>query len=265
MKKTETSWGGAAAWYDELLSGDDTYQSQVILPNLLRLVTAEGKRVADIACGQGYFANAFAAAGAVEVFGADISPELIALARKNAASTLSAELAKKVRFEVAPADKIPVAKSGAYDVATIVLALQNIKDLTGTVREAARILTRGGRLVLVLNHPCFRIPKASAWGYDEAKQLQFRRVDHYGLPFTAEIDMNPGTSSGVGPAKKVKTLSLHRPLQDYFKALSAAGLITVGLEEWISHKKSESGPRAKAEDQARKEFPLFLTIVAQKN
>jgi hypothetical protein len=36
------------------------------------------------------------------------------------------------------------------------------------------------------------------------------------------------------------------------------------MEEWESHKKSQPGPRAKAEDQARKEIPLFLYLEAVK-
>jgi len=42
------------------------------------------------------------------------------------------------------------------------------------------------------------------------------------------------------------------------KALHKAGFTLKILEEWNSHKKSEPGPRAKAEDRARKEIPLFL-------
>ena len=54
------------------------------------------------------------------------------------------------------------------------------------------------------------------------------------------------------------------PLQVYFKALKRAGFAVTGLEEWISNKKSEAGPRAKAEDKARKEIPLFMMIEATK-
>jgi hypothetical protein len=35
------------------------------------------------------------------------------------------------------------------------------------------------------------------------------------------------------------------------------------MEEWCSDKKSE-GAAARMEDRARKEFPLFLTILASK-
>ena len=46
--------------------------------------------------------------------------------------------------------------------------------------------------------------------------------------------------------------------------LGKHGFALAGLEEWISHRVSERGPRAGAEDRARKEFPLFLMLKAQK-
>ena len=72
------------------------------------------------------------------------------------------------------------------------------------------------------------------------------------------MDMHPGISGSA------KTLSFHRPLQYYFKALAKAGFAVDRLEEWISHKASDSGPRAKAENVARKEIPLFLYLSAKK-
>jgi DNA-binding LacI/PurR family transcriptional regulator len=67
-----------------------------------------------------------------------------------------------------------------------------------------------------------------------------------------------------GIAPREVTTTFHRPLQAYFKALAAAGLPVTDLEEWISHKKSDSGPRASAENIARNEIPMFLCIVATK-
>jgi ubiquinone/menaquinone biosynthesis C-methylase UbiE len=262
--KKDTSWQNVAGWYDDLLAGDDTYQTQVILPNVLRLVAPHGKTVLDIACGQGFFSKAFADAGAKMVVGVDLSHDLIQKAKANNP--------KAVLFGVSPADKIfvrecvgeavtNVTADNSFDVATIVLALQNIKEMTGTIKEASRVLRQGGTFVIVLNHPCFRIPRASSWGFDEKKDVQFRRIDGYGRPFTFEIDMTPGEQK---KGNKQHTVSFHHPLQDYFKALAAAGFVVSGLEEWISHKKSEPGPRAKAEDLARVEFPMFMAIVARK-
>jgi ubiquinone/menaquinone biosynthesis C-methylase UbiE len=251
-KDKKTSWGSVASWYDEMLGGKDTYQLKVVLPNLLRILPPAGKRIVDIACGQGFFSKMYADAGAT-VLGVDIAPELIAYAKKYESKNLS--------FAVAPAEALAPAPSNSFDGALIVLALQNIKDMPQALKEASRTLVKGGTLVVVLNHPCFRILKASAWGYDESAGVQYRRIDKYGMPFSIKVDMTPGKKA---EREKIHTMSFHRPLQDYFKALSGAGFSVTGLEEWISHKQSERGPRAKAEDTARKEFPMFLTIVAKK-
>jgi hypothetical protein len=71
--------------------------------------------------------------------------------------------------------------------------------------------------------------------------------------------MDPGKTAG-----KRKTISFHRPLQVYVKALAKNGFAVTGLEEWISNRQSQPGPRQAAEDTSRKEFPLFLMIKAQK-
>lgn len=48
------------------------------------------------------------------------------------------------------------------------------------------------------------------------------------------------------------------------KAGFDAGLRLRGFEEWHSHKQSQPGPRARAENRARNEFPLFLGMLWEK-
>ena len=248
--KKGTSWNRVAAWYGRLLEGEGTYQKDLILPNLLRLMALRrGEVVLDVACGPGFFSRELAAAGA-DVIGADASQKLIELAR--------AEKVPGAKFYVAKADRLPFVKDGTADKAIIVLALQNIENAPAVLHECARALRPGGSLFLVLNHPAFRIPRASGWGWDDAGKIQYRRVDRYLSEMRTEIDMHPGT-----PGHEV-TLSFHRPLQYYFKALGKAGFAVEALEEWNSNRKSGPGPRAKAEDAARKEIPLFLCLVARK-
>lgn len=250
-KKQDTSWGEVAEWYHKLLADNpDSYQQKVILPNLLRLMEIKrGEQIADIACGEGFFARALHAAGA-KVAAADISPELIEIAQKNSP--------KEIDFFVSPAGNLMKIKNASVDKAAIVLAVQNIADVGGVLKESSRILKNGGKLYLVLNHPAFRIPQNSSWGFDEEKRVQYRRVDGYLHEKKMEIEMRPGSD------KNIKTVSFHRPLQYYFKQLHGAGFAVTRLEEWISHRKSESGPRAKVEDFARKEIPLFLCLEAIK-
>lgn len=248
MDRNKTSWGHVASWYDSYLKEEGTYQKELILPNLLRLMDLKkDDTVLDVGCGQGFFSREFANAGAT-VAGADVSKELIDIARR-----LSPPY---IRFEVAPANKLEFVQTGTFDKAAIVLALQNIEDVRGALSECRRALKPDGSLYLVLNHPAFRVPKASEWGWDEKTGAQYRRVERYLSESAVKIQMHPGDRP------QDNTLSFHRPLQVYFKQLAKAGFCVVRLEEWNSNRKSGPGPRAEAENKARSEIPLFLFIQA---
>jgi ubiquinone/menaquinone biosynthesis C-methylase UbiE len=249
-KKKETSWGHVANWYHEHISeSGDTYHEKVIKPNLLRVVgDVKGKHVLDLACGEGFFSRALLDAGA-RVTGVDIAPELIAIAKKLGPAGIT--------YLAAPASRIPLPDS-SFDAAICVLALQNIKDLSGTMAQVSHLLKKNGAFIVILNHPSFRILRYSQWGFDADTSVQFRRIDRYLSESSYAVRMHPGSKPDV------TTLSYHRPLQLYMKELSKHGFVLTGLEEWISHRVSEKGPRAAAEDRARKEFPLFLMLNARR-
>ena len=244
--KKDTSWGNVADWYFKHLATDDSYHKQVILPNLTRVMNiAAGEKVLDLACGTGFFSEVFHSLGA-EVIAADISPELIKIAKEHAS--------KDITFLVTPAHKLPDIQTGSVHKISITLALQNIHEVKEVFAEAKRVLKKEGKMYIVMNHPAFRIPGGSAWGFDEVTKKQYRRIDQYLSEKKIEIAMHPGSD----PSEK--TVSFHRSLQYYFKLLGSAGFGVTRLEEWISHKNSEIGPRQKEEDRMRKEIPLFLLL-----
>lgn len=242
-----TSWGKVANWYNKLLESEEgTYQKTLILPNLLRLLEIKkGETILDLACGQGFFARAFEKEGA-KVIGVDISNELIVIAKKHSSQS--------IEYHVASAENLNFVKNKSANKITLILALQNIENIHEVLRECSRVLKQDGRLFIVLNHPSFRIPKQSSWGWDEKQKIQYRRIDSYLSESKAKIQMHPGDNP-----KKI-TWSFHRPLQFYFKLLNKYGFCVSRLEEWNSNKISERGPRSQAEDKARKEIPMFLFI-----
>ena len=252
-KGSKTSWGNVASWYDDLLKGEKTYQKDVILLNLLKIMDIKKEeKILDIACGQGFFTNEFAKLG-VEVYGADISKELIDLANRNSPGS--------IKYFVSSAHKIGFAENNTFDKVTIILASQNMENFISVLKECSRILKPTGRLFLVLNHPAFRVPQKSDWGFDEGRNVQYRKVEHYMSEIMTKIDMNPGEKD---LRKKEYTVSFHRPLQSYFRDFNSSGFCVEKLEEWVSNKKSQLGLRQKAEDKARKEIPLFMCIEAIK-
>jgi len=253
-KKDKTSWGKVAGWYSDLLEKEEgTYQKDLILPNLVRLMDIKkGEMVLDLACGQGFFSRELFKLGA-KVTGADISKELIGLAGK-----IDKEEDIKIEYKVSPADDLGFMKEKSMDKIVIVLAIQNIENVSGVFKECQRVLKPGGKLFLVLNHPAFRIPKQSSWQWDEKTNDQYRRIDQYLSESKIDIQMHPGDKP------EEKTISFHRPLQYYFKLLGKNGFAVDRLEEWNSNKKSQPGPRAKAEDKIRKEIPIFMFLEAIK-
>ena len=243
MKK-DTSWGEVAEWYNDVINDKDSYQQQVILPNLIRAMALRKEdEVLDLACGTGFFSGAIAPYA--RVVGADIGKELIEVAKKHH---------PKIKFEVTPAHDLSIFNDKQFNKVLIVLAIQNIEEVKQMLWEVKRVLQPGGRVYIVMNHPAFRIPKRSSWGWDEKTNAQYRRLDGYLHESKEMIEMHPGSK------RTEATVSFHRPLQYYTKLFNATGFAISRLEEWISHKKSEAGPRQKEEDRIRSEIPLFLFL-----
>ena len=246
----DTSWEKSAAWYDRLIGekGSDLYQ-QVVIPRSLDLLQPQpNETILDLGCGQGVFSRALAARGA-RVTGIDAAPSLITKARSYASP-------RPVRFLVRDAANLD--GIGPFDAASAILCIQNIEHLPTVTSAVAAALHPGGRLLWTLNHPAFRIPRQSAWGFDEERKIQYRRVDAYSQPLRIPIVMHPGQAASE------HTISFHRSLQELLACGFAAGLRLAGLEEWHSHKQSQPGPRARAENRARHEFPLFLALLWEK-
>lgn len=251
----KSSWNAVASWYTDHLASGGTYQDSIIFPGAFRLLNPNSHgRYLDIACGEGSFLRTVRSKiHEAELIGIDAAPELITYAKgksqKDAHTT----------FAVADAQNFAsVAPVGSIDGATCLMAIQNIERIDRVFADAARVLALRGTLVIVMNHPCFRAPQQSGWGWDETRKLQYRRMDRYATTYAQPIVAHPGS------APSMKTISYHRPLSTYVSALIKAGFVIDALEEWTSDKISDSGPRAKAENVARDEFPLFLAIRAKK-
>jgi ubiquinone/menaquinone biosynthesis C-methylase UbiE len=253
MSQENSRWNQSAGWYDDMLASKDSYQRTVILPNLLRILKITTQDVIlDVGCGTGFFTFEIIKTGA-KVIGIDIAEKMIVLAEKRKLK-LPMEERKSVRFYVACSEKMKGIRDGSVSKAILILSLQNMKDVSGTMAECKRVLKRDGEIFIVMNHPSFRVPGNSSWGWDEKPKKQFRRVDAYMSEYAKQIEMHPGERQGE------YTLSYHRPLQWYMKIFAKGGFCVTHLEEWISPKKSQSGPRADAEDISRKEIPLFLFL-----
>ena len=243
--KRSTSWEKVSDWYDDIVGKEGHYyHREVIFPKLLPLLK-KSKRVLDCACGQGILQKQLPKG--VDYVGVDLSKDLIAKAKKGSDAP----------FHVHDITK-PFDVGKVFDTVTIVLALQNLENPKGFFENAKRHLVQGGKLIIVMNHPCFRIPRQSSWEINEAQKLQMRCVNRYMSQMEIPIQSNP--SKG----KKSEMLpTFHKPLSEITKLLSDAKFVITEIDEWCSNKTS-TGKNAKMENRAREEFPLFMTLVARK-
>lgn len=243
MKK-DTSWKQVGKWYDEIVSkGGHTYHKEVIFPELKKWYSfKKTDAILDLGCGQGILARELPKG--VDYLGIDAAKPLIQKAKEYS----------KHRFMVGDVTKPLNLEKKDFSHVFIILALQNMEEGEKAILNGTKHLRKGGKLILILNHPCFRIPRQTSWGVDEGKKLQYRRIDRYFSPLEIPIQMHPSQKE-----KSEKTFSYHHSISTYVEWMIKNGLAVTKLEEWCSHKQS-TGKWAKMENRAREEFPLFLAM-----
>lgn len=127
---------------------EDTVVDLMDLRLLARLRTVDWPRVSpavDLACGTGRIGVWLRGAGVIDLHGVDFTEAMLDGARR-----------KGVYSRLTLADIAATGLDGAaYSLATMVLADEHLADLRPVYREVARLLSPGGRFVLVGYHPFF--------------------------------------------------------------------------------------------------------------
>jgi SAM-dependent methyltransferase len=152
-----TSWaadyfqrsGTVARWWDPFADDDpafrDWYRGQ--LEEAIAIAEPAGKRVLDAATGRGRAAIAAALNGADSVVAADVSTEMLGLARAVAAR---AGVAERIDFVEADLER-DTFEAGAFDVAFLLETLLHFERPEQVLANLAHALVAGGLLILTTN------------------------------------------------------------------------------------------------------------------
>jgi SAM-dependent methyltransferase len=210
-----------------------------------------GTRWLDAGCGEGRLARDLAARGA-HVLGVDVAPGLVTAARRRAGA-LPAATRARLTFAVGGLAARGHVAAGSLDGVLASLALMHVARMDPVLAAWARALKPGGRLVLVLPHPCFMGPGTS-WA---ARLPQVPR----GVPVLEELRVAAYPREGAqrfrfDPSFPAPTINHHRSLETMQEALADHGFLTRRLHE--PRAALAAGATADPAWEARRRIPFFL-------
>ncbi|MAD19106.1 MAG: bifunctional demethylmenaquinone methyltransferase/2-methoxy-6-polyprenyl-1,4-benzoquinol methylase UbiE [Planctomycetaceae bacterium] len=169
-----------------------------------------GDSVLDVACGTGDLTEAFARTDAGEVIGGDFTPEMLDQARVKADRL---DPGRRPRYVHADAMRLDY-EDERFDVVTIAFGIRNVTDPAVAIREFARVLRPGGRLVILE----FAEPRNPfvRWG----NRLYTNRI----MPLTASLVARDGSGAYRYLPRSIETF--HSP-EDLADMMRSAGLDVV--------------------------------------
>jgi ubiquinone/menaquinone biosynthesis C-methylase UbiE len=108
-----------------------------------------GKKILDLACGEGYNTRILAKRGA-RIVGVDFSKKMIEFARQT-----EKEEKLGIKYYVSDASRLKEFQSDCFDIVTCFMALMDIENYEEATREVARVMKKTGRFIFSITHPCF--------------------------------------------------------------------------------------------------------------
>ncbi len=211
----------ADRWHQRYTDAGDLNRQYIIDPTLLTVLgRVKGKRVLDAGCGNGYLCRLLAAKGA-EVTGVDVSQRFIELAEQREAGTAS-----KIPYHVGSLCELSMFQDEAFDAIVSNIVLSDLQNLGQALRELHRVLTKGGKLVFSIMHPCFSSPPVKGWVRNPVDS--FRREDwlYWKVDRYFDRSVEQWRFYDAGPV-----YGFHRPLSDYIKLLLKTGFTITDFEE----------------------------------
>lgn len=193
------------------------WRSHVETYSFMNLIgDVEGKRVLDVACGEGHFTRLLRRAGAAEVVGIDISERMIELAREQ-------EARQRLGIEYRVEDARTVAEHADFDFvvgAWLLVYAQNRAELVQMCSGLGSRLTSGGRLVTIVNNPDV---------YDLDPMPDYRK---YGFQLSLAGPAVEGTPTKISLLLEDSTLEIenyYMPIAAYESAFSQTGFASFAV------------------------------------
>ena len=189
--------------------GHDHTHENINLPALLGLLPPSRGLPLDLGCGEGRLSRVLQSLG-YQVAGVDAAPTMVGLAVSHETPAPAV---------LADAAALPF-RDEAFGLVVAYMTLHDMDQMPQAVAEAARVLTRGGRLCAAIPHPV-----------NSAGSFQSRNPE---APFVIEGSyLDPAEADWEVDRGDIQMTfhSEHRPLEAYSLALEEAGLLIEAIRE----------------------------------
>ena len=240
---TDTYASNAEFWVRIIREQLDRYRTDLTDAAVLdALGDVDGARVLDGGCGEGYMGRLLAQRGA-QVTGIETSAALIDAAREHPDAERHG-----ISYAVASLEAIPE-PDDSFDAAVCNHVISDVADPAAALKELGRVLRPGGRLVLLMLHPCFYTAHAERDATGTIPVTTYFSERHVDQTFKV---------AGIESPDEVHMR--FRPLEFYTRCITEAGFAITALLE--PHPSAE----LLAPDQWwQRNFvkPLFMLIAAE--
>jgi len=170
---------------------EQPWRSRLEAPSMMQLVgDVRGRRVVDLACGEGFFTRKLKRAGATRAVGIDISREMIALAESH-------EAAEPIGCEYRVEDARAAGAERDFDLSVsgwLLVYAHDRAELAVMCRGIADRLRSGGRFVTLTTNPALREfgrePDYRKYGFD----IEVADTAAEGAPIVWTIHLDEHTS-----------------------------------------------------------------------
>ncbi len=205
----------AQTWDDSFTEdGDPRRKSLIGVQQIIDLFQGvQGKKILDAGCGNGYLCRSLAKSGAC-VVGLDIASSFIEKNRK-------AEKENKLCIEYIQGSvtKMDMFQDNYFDCVVSNTVLINVPNYRAAISEMVRVLNPGGKLLLILVHPCFSAPGFESVkkvkDSDRSEDILFWKVDNYFDRSSREVRYRE---------LNVPLINFHRTLSDYINVIIRSGI-----------------------------------------
>ncbi|MCE1245443.1 MAG: class I SAM-dependent methyltransferase [Firmicutes bacterium] len=184
-------WDREADTWDRFIeSGGDITRLLIHGPGMLELcLPAEGLKILDIGCGQGFFSRELARQGA-KVTAFDFSPNMIKIAKEK-----EAENPLGIEYLILDAEKAgELLEEESYDKVTACMSVMDIQNPFAAIKGAAKVLKTGGNFIFSIPHPCTDT-KLRKWHKDAEGKTIGLTINYY---FEAGMDTFNWVETAIG-------------------------------------------------------------------